>query len=84
MTLTITVPGVRFPLRRMVRSVAARFGRFAAPARPVAANLLRMPLTVAGWACISTAPFMHSWHVALGLVVTAVSAMILEHQIADE
>ena len=52
------------------------------PHRAALANLLHMPLTVAGVACADFAAF-HYIHM-IGWAVTAVSLIVLEHLIADE
>lgn len=51
-------------------------------ARPVLANLLSIPLTVAGIGCIDAACF--AGNLIAGLAVTGVSLIVLEHLIADE
>lgn len=48
---------------------------------PVISNALQIPLTIAGWASITTAVFLFS--TVIGLIVLGVVLMILEHQIAD-
>ena len=52
------------------------------PHKAALANLLHMPLTVAGVACADFAAFhiSHGW----GFLVTGVSLIVLEHLIADE
>ncbi len=52
------------------------------PARPVLANLLAIPFTVAGWGLISACAF--GLNTLAGLGVSGVILMVLEHQIADE
>ena len=63
---------------------AVRFVTKAAvkPHRAALANLLHMPLTVAGVACADFAAFhiSHGW----GFLATGVSLIVLEHLIADE
>ena len=63
---------------------AVRFVTKAAvkPHRAALANLLHMPLTVAGVSVIDFAAFHigHGW----GFLVTGVSLIVLEHVIADE
>jgi hypothetical protein len=64
-------------------SRAARFLRkLAAPAKPVLANLVSIPLTVLGYACVDIGVFKAS--TVAGWIVTGVTLMVLEHQIADE
>ena len=52
------------------------------PHKAALANLLHMPLTVAGVSVIDFAAFhiSHGW----GFLVTGVSLIVLEHLIADE
>ena len=73
-------------LRELAASAgsAVRFVTKAAvkPHRAALANLLHMPLTVAGVACADFAAF-HYIHM-IGWAVTAVSLIVLEHLIADE
>lgn len=44
-------------------------------------NARQIPLTIVGWASITTAVFLFS--TVIGLIVLGVVLMILEHQIAD-
>jgi hypothetical protein len=52
------------------------------PARPALGNLASIPLTVAGWGLVSACAFQAG--TTLGLGVSGVVLMVLEHQIADE
>ncbi len=52
------------------------------PARPALANLISIPLTVAGIGFIDTGVFLAS--AIAGWIVTGVSLLVLEHMIADE
>jgi hypothetical protein len=69
----------RFEIKQRLVAVGRRLAR---PARPVAANLISIPLTLAGYACIDVGVFSAS-RVA-GWIVTGISLMVLEHQIADD
>jgi hypothetical protein len=71
-------PGFARLLRRGNRFVTGLL----TPARPVLANLASIPLTVAGWACIDAGMF--AANTVAGLIVTGITLMVLEHQIADE
>ena len=77
------IPGFVKPrLARLRRQAPALAARLLRPARPVLANLAAIPFTVAGWGLLSAAAF--EWNQRIGLAVTGVILMVLEHQIADE
>lgn len=82
--VTAAVPGAsaRRPLRRWLDDAAVRVSRFLSPAKPVLKNLASIPLTTAGLGCADAA----FWHLGTfwGLLITAVSLVLLEHLIADE
>ena len=77
-------------MRDRLRGLAATAGSAARtvtamavkPHKAALANLLHMPLTVAGVACADFAAF-HYIHM-IGWAVTAVSLIVLENVIADE
>ncbi len=52
------------------------------PVKPVAANLARIPLTVAAIGILDGNVI--SWNVHIGLLITAASLVLLEHLLADE
>lgn len=55
---------------------------FLSPAKASVKNLVSMPFSVAGLACVDFAAFhlAHGW----GWLVTGISLLILEHMIADD
>lgn len=88
MTISITLDRPHFTRGRLRawarRKLSAVAAAVAKPRTGALANITRMPLTVAGLSCFSSAAFMTSWHVALGLVVTGAAALYLEFAAADE
>ncbi len=82
-TVSLPRPGTRRSLLGKLSSEAGRLARrLLSPAKPALGNLASIPLTVAGWALISACAFAVS--TVLGLGVSGVVLMVLEHQIADE
>ena len=66
----------------MAKSAVGVFAHAITPAKPVAANLAKIPLTVAGLGCIDASFFL--WSLIGGLVATGVTLMLVEHMIADD
>lgn len=84
-TAAISAPRAGQPARLRHRAAArlrAITERVAAPVRQPAANLARIPLTVAGLGCVDAAAFVGC--TIAGLVVTGASLIALEFLIADE
>ena len=91
-TRALPVPGAARPRRfaSRLRGLAATAGSAARtvtamavkPHKAALANLLHMPLTVAGVASIDFAAFhiAHGW----GFLITGLSLIVLENLIADE
>jgi hypothetical protein len=85
--VAFTLPALAGPrLRQRASSVgvwiAAAAGRLLCPVKPVLRNLASIPFTVAGWACIDVGVFQAG--TVAGFIVTGVTLMVLEHQIADQ
>jgi hypothetical protein len=65
-----------------LRRAALGTARWLSPAKPVLANLVSVPLFVAGLGCLDAAAFVGN--LIAGLAVTGVSLIVLENVIADE
>lgn len=61
---------------------SGKVGRWFSPAKPVLSNLAASPLFVCGVGLIDASAFV--LNLALGLAVTGVSLIVLEHVISDE
>ena len=70
------------PRRPLVPALRAFAQRVASPHRAALANLMSMPLTLAGAGCIDTGVFYAS--TVAGWIITGLSLVVLEHLIADE
>lgn len=85
-SLALSVPVVGHRLRGAARSALRAFKAAVTgaltPHRAALANLRAIPLTAAGAACIDFSAF-HYVHM-IGWLVTGVTAIALEHLIADE
>ncbi len=92
MRLMTTVPvfAPRHALRERLGRKMSKLDNFARgaltalvrPAKPVAANLAKIPLTVAAIGILDGNVI--SWNVHIGLLITAASLVLLEHLLADE
>jgi hypothetical protein len=84
----VTAPGplpwkaARTHVAGQLRKLRKAAVRVLQPAKPVLANAASIPLTIAGIGCIDAGISLFSFRI--GLIVTGLSLMWLEHLIADE
>lgn len=80
--MSITVPAPNANMRRALRDLRSLFERVTRAAHAPLKNLLAVPLTTLGVVAFDIGVFQ--WSARVGWMVTGITAVLLEHVIADE